>query len=132
MIIFAVALVGYIVLSNEKKPVSGETKSVRVESSDVIKKEGSSDPKVVLSLYEDFLCPHCGVFEQQFGPTVRKLISTGAVAGVLRTEFRPRGATWRKAPRSSGVKTRPPLKGSKRCSTPGSVTGTSPPPRGTS
>jgi protein-disulfide isomerase len=80
VIIFAVALVGYIVLSNEKKPVSGETKSVRVESSDVIKKEGSSDPKVVLSLYEDFLCPHCGVFEQQFGPTVRKLISTGAVA----------------------------------------------------
>jgi protein-disulfide isomerase len=80
VVIFAVALVLYIVMSGDKKPVSGETKSVRVASSDVIKKEGSSDPKVVLSLYEDFLCPHCGVFEQQFGPTVRKLISSGAVA----------------------------------------------------
>lgn len=80
VVIFAVALVLYIVMSGDKKPASGETKSVRVESSNVIKKEGSSDPKVVLSLYEDFLCPHCGVFEQQFGPTVRKLISTGAVA----------------------------------------------------
>lgn len=80
VVIFAVALVLYIVMSGDKKPTSGEIKSVRVESSNVIKKEGSSDPKVVLSLYEDFLCPHCGEFEKQFGPTVRKLISTGAVA----------------------------------------------------
>jgi protein-disulfide isomerase len=80
VVIFAVVLVGYIVLSNDKKPQSGEAKSVRVASSNVIKKEGSSDPKVVLSLYEDFLCPHCGQFEQQFGPTVNKLIDTGAVA----------------------------------------------------
>ena len=80
VVIFAVALVLYIVMSGDKKPTSGEVKSVRVESSDVIKKEGSSDPKVVLSLYEDFLCPHCSQFEQQFGPTVRKLIDTGAIA----------------------------------------------------
>jgi protein-disulfide isomerase len=80
VVIFAVALVLYIVMSGNKKPVSGEAKSVRVESSNVIKNEGGSDPKVVLSLYEDFLCPHCGQFEQQFGPTIRKLISTGAVA----------------------------------------------------
>ena len=80
MVIFAVVLVLYIVMSGDTKPASGETKSVRVASSNVIKKEGSSDPKVVLSLYEDFLCPHCGQFEQQFGPTIRKLISTGAIA----------------------------------------------------
>ncbi|HEX9499640.1 MAG TPA: thioredoxin domain-containing protein, partial [Mycobacterium sp.] len=80
VVIFAVALVLYIVMSNDKKPTSGEVKSVRVASSDVIKKEGSSDPKVVLSFYEDFLCPHCGEFEQQFGPTVNKLIDKGAVA----------------------------------------------------
>ncbi|HEX2399969.1 MAG TPA: thioredoxin domain-containing protein, partial [Mycobacterium sp.] len=80
VVIFAVVLVGYIVLSNDKKPTSGEVKSIRVASSNVIKNEGSSDPKVVLSLYEDFLCPHCGLFEQQFGPTVSKLIDTGAVA----------------------------------------------------
>jgi protein-disulfide isomerase len=81
VVIFAVALVLYIVMSGDKKPVSGDAKAVRVASSNVIKKEGSQDPKVVLSMYEDFLCPHCGLFEQQFGPTVRKLISTGAVAG---------------------------------------------------
>jgi protein-disulfide isomerase len=80
VVIFAVVLVGYIVMSGDKKPASGEAKSVRVASSNVIKKDGSSDPKVVLSLYEDFLCPHCGQFEQQFGPTVNKLIDTGAVA----------------------------------------------------
>ena len=80
VVIFAVVLVGYIVLSNDKKPQSGEAKAVRVASSNVIKKEGSSDPRAVLSLYEDFLCPHCGQFEQQFGPTVSKLIDTGAVA----------------------------------------------------
>jgi protein-disulfide isomerase len=80
VVIFAVALVLYIVMTGDKKPQSGDAKAVRVESSNVIKKDGSSDPKVVLSLYEDFLCPHCGQFEQQFGPTVRKLISTGAVA----------------------------------------------------
>jgi protein-disulfide isomerase len=79
VVIFAVALVLYIVMSSDKKPQAGEAKAVRVASSDVIKKEGSSDPKVVVSFYEDFLCPHCAAFEQQFGPTVRKLISTGAI-----------------------------------------------------
>ena len=49
-------------------------------SSNVITKEGTDEPKAVLSLYEDFLCPACGNFEKQFGPTVNKLIDTGAVA----------------------------------------------------
>ena len=80
VVIFAVALVLYIVLSNQKKPQSGEAKSIRVTSSKLITKPGSSDPKVVLGLYEDFLCPVCGRFEQQFGATVNKLIDTGAVA----------------------------------------------------
>jgi protein-disulfide isomerase len=80
VVIFAVVLVGYIVMSNDKKPQSGEARAVRVASSNVIKKDGSSDPKVVMSMYEDFLCPHCGEFEQQLGPTVNKLIDTGAIA----------------------------------------------------
>jgi protein-disulfide isomerase len=80
VVIFAVVLVLYIVMSAEDKPSSGEAKSIRVTSSSLITKEGSSDPKAVLSLYEDFLCPACGNFEKQFGPTVSKLIDTGAVA----------------------------------------------------
>ncbi|MDT5325103.1 MAG: hypothetical protein QOF25_2255 [Mycobacterium sp.] len=80
VVVFAVALVLYIVTSGDKKPSGGEAKSIRVASSKLITKEGSTEPKAVLSLYEDFLCPVCGRFEQQFGPTVNQLIESGAIA----------------------------------------------------
>jgi protein-disulfide isomerase len=80
VVVFAVALVLYIVMSADKKPASGEAKSIRVTSNSLITKEGSTEPKAVLSMYEDFLCPACGNFEKQFGPTVNKLIDSGAVA----------------------------------------------------
>ena len=80
VVIFAVALVLYIVMSAEDPASEGDAKSIRVTSSALITKEGTSDPKAVLSLYEDFLCPACGNFEKQFGPTVNKLIASGAVA----------------------------------------------------
>ena len=80
VVVFAVALVLYIVTSGNKKPTGGETKSIRVASSKLITKEGTTEPKAVLSLYEDFLCPVCGRFEQQFGPTVNQLIESGAIA----------------------------------------------------
>ncbi|MGZ8802581.1 MAG: DsbA family protein [Mycobacterium sp.] len=80
VVIFAAALVLYIVMSADEKPTAGEDKSIRVESSSLIKKEGTEEPKAVLSLYEDFLCPACGRFEQQFGPTISKLIDSGAIA----------------------------------------------------
>jgi protein-disulfide isomerase len=34
----------------------------------------------VVSIYEDFQCPHCAAFEKAFGPTLSKLIDSGAVA----------------------------------------------------
>ncbi len=80
VVIFAVVLVLYIVMSADEKPTAGEVDSIRVTSSKLIKKEGTDEPKAVLSLYEDFLCPACGNFEKQFGPTINKLIDTGAVA----------------------------------------------------
>ena len=80
VVIFAVALVLYIVMNKEDKPASGEAKSIRVTSAELIKKDGTDEPKAVLSLHEDFLCPACGKFEMQFGPTVNKLIDSGAVA----------------------------------------------------
>ena len=79
VVVFAVALVLYIVMSHGKKPAAGQAKSVRVTSSSLITKDGK-EPKAVLSLYEDFLCPHCAQFEKTFGPTATKLIDTGAVA----------------------------------------------------
>ena len=49
-------------------------------SSKLVTKPGTSDPKAVVSFYEDFLCPACGNFERTFGPTVSKLIDIGAIA----------------------------------------------------
>lgn len=80
VVIFAVALVLYIVMTKEDKPGEGEARAIQIASSNVITKEGTSEPKAVLSLYEDFLCPACGNFEKQFGPTINKLIDSGAVS----------------------------------------------------
>ena len=60
VVVFAAVLVFYIVMNGNKKPATGEAKAIRVASSNVITKEGTSEPKVVLSFYEDFLCPACG------------------------------------------------------------------------
>lgn len=79
VVVFAVALVLYIVMSGDKKQ-PGDVQAVRVVSSSLIKKEGTQEPKAVLALYEDFQCPHCQAFEKQFGPTISKLIDSGAVA----------------------------------------------------
>jgi protein-disulfide isomerase len=80
VVIFAVVLVGYIVISHDKKGATGGARAVRVTSSKLVTKDGSHDPKAVVSFYEDFLCPACGNFERTFGPTVSKLIDTGAIA----------------------------------------------------
>jgi protein-disulfide isomerase len=80
VVLFAVALVLYIVLSGETKPEAGEARSVRIESSNIVKKDDGIEPKLVLSVYEDPLCPHCGAFEKAFGPTISKLIDGGAIA----------------------------------------------------
>jgi protein-disulfide isomerase len=78
--LFAVGLVLYIVMGNEKKAAAGDTKAVRVSSGALIKKPGTDEPKAVLSVYEDFQCPHCRDFEKNFGSTVNKLVESGAVA----------------------------------------------------
>ncbi|MGV0813962.1 DsbA family protein [Mycolicibacterium boenickei] len=80
VVLFAVGLVLYIVMNGNKRPASGEARAVHVAAPNVITKDGTAEPKVTLSLYEDFLCPACGQFEQQFGPTISKLIDSGAVA----------------------------------------------------
>jgi protein-disulfide isomerase len=57
-----------------------DAKAIRVASSDVIRDGHYGWPVVVLSLYEDSLCPYCRKFEATFGATVDNLIDTGAVA----------------------------------------------------
>ena len=80
VVIFAIALVAYIVMTKEDKPGEGEAKAIQITSGNLITKEGTSEPKAVISMYEDFLCPACGNFEKQFGPTIDKLVDSGAVA----------------------------------------------------
>jgi protein-disulfide isomerase len=80
VIIFAAALVFWIM--NHKKPAvpaAGEKRAISVAVQDKLIKDSAGKPKVVLSMYEDFLCPHCGEFEQKLGATVQQLIDTGAV-----------------------------------------------------
>jgi protein-disulfide isomerase len=82
VVIFAVALVFYIVTSHHDKKAgaSGPGDTVRVTSSKLVTAPGTSNPKAVVTFYEDFLCPACGNFERTFGPTVSKLIDAGAIA----------------------------------------------------
>ena len=82
VIIFAAALVFWI-MSHKKPAISaapaGEIRAVSVAVQDKLIKDSAGKPKVVLSMYEDFLCPHCGNFEQKMGSAVQQLIDTGAV-----------------------------------------------------
>jgi protein-disulfide isomerase len=81
VVIFLVALVSYIVVTHHKKTAAiGAGDTVRVTSSKLVTQPGSSNPKAVVTFYEDFLCPACGNFERTFGPTVSKLIDVGAIA----------------------------------------------------
>jgi protein-disulfide isomerase len=80
VVAFAVALVLYLVLSHHPKPRTGEAKAIRVTSGKLITKPGTNEPKVVLGLFEDFLCPACRNLETSFGQTISALIDTGAVA----------------------------------------------------
>ncbi|MCV7379518.1 hypothetical protein BST11_17725 [Mycobacterium alsense] len=81
IVIFAVALVFYIVTSHHKKGgATGEGDTVRVASSKVVTQPGTNTPKAVVTIYEDFLCPACGIFERSFGPTISKLVDIGAIA----------------------------------------------------
>lgn len=80
VVIFAVGLVLYIVMGHQKKAAAEAPQAVRITSGALVKKDGSDEPKAVLALYEDFQCPHCREFEKTFGPTITKLVDSGAIA----------------------------------------------------
>ena len=79
VVLFAVGLVLYIVMGKEKVSAS-DAQAVRVDSAALIKKPDSTEPKAVLSIYEDFQCPHCRDFEKTFSATLDKIVSSGAAA----------------------------------------------------
>lgn len=71
--------VANLALPLEPTAAAVDAKFIRVASNNVITDPGTGQPKVVLSLYEDSLCPYCRRLERTFGATVDKLIDTGAV-----------------------------------------------------
>lgn len=84
VILFAVGMLALILKPWQPKagndgPPAGEVRSISAAVPDKLVKDPAGKPKVVLSMYEDFLCPHCGEFERRMGPTVQQLIDTGAV-----------------------------------------------------
>jgi protein-disulfide isomerase len=74
------ALTADLMLSPYPMARAVDAKAIRVTSSNLITDPGTGQPTVVLSMYEDALCPYCRRFEHTFGATVDKLIDIGAVA----------------------------------------------------
>ena len=68
-----------VLLAGDPTAAAVDAKAIRVTSGNVITDPATGQPKVVLSMYEDSLCPYCRKFENTFGATVDKLIDTGAV-----------------------------------------------------
>jgi protein-disulfide isomerase len=79
-VVVMMAVSADLMLSPEPTARAVDAKAIRVTSSNLITDPHGGWPTVVLSLYEDALCPYCRRFEDTFGATVDKLIDTGAVA----------------------------------------------------
>jgi protein-disulfide isomerase len=79
-VVLMMAVAADLMLCPDPTARAVDAKAIRVTSSNLITAPGTGQPTVVLSLYEDYLCPYCRRFEQTFGATVDKLIDTGAVA----------------------------------------------------
>jgi protein-disulfide isomerase len=74
------AVTSALMVSPEPTARALDAKAIRVASSNLFTDPGTGQPTVVLSMYEDSLCPYCRKFEHTFGTTVDKLVETGAVA----------------------------------------------------
>jgi protein-disulfide isomerase len=69
-----------VIVTGHAKPQSAAAEAIRVTSGNLVTNEGTTEPKVVLSLYEDFLCPACRRFETTFGSTIKQMIADGSLA----------------------------------------------------
>jgi protein-disulfide isomerase len=79
-VVLMMAVSAHLMLSPAPTAVAVDAKAIQVTSNNLITDPGTGQPAVVLSLYEDSLCPYCRRFEHTFGATVDKLIDIGAVA----------------------------------------------------
>jgi protein-disulfide isomerase len=73
------AVTAALMVSPNPAARAADAKVIRVTSGNLIT-DPDGQPTVVLSMYEDSLCPYCRKFEHTFGATIDKLINSGAVA----------------------------------------------------
>ena len=78
-VVLTTAVTAALMASPSPTAGAADAKAIRVTSGNLIT-DPDGQPTVVLSLYEDSLCPYCRKFEHTFGATIDKLIDTGAVA----------------------------------------------------
>lgn len=79
-VVLMIAITVGLMVSPGPTAAAVDTKAIRVASSNLIIDPDTGQPAVVLSMYEDSLCPYCRKFERTFGATLDKLIASGAVA----------------------------------------------------
>jgi protein-disulfide isomerase len=89
VVLIAAAVVTFAVISNNKKnATAGQTiapKAPAVQVTVPAKRDGgtvlvgSDSAKVTLDVYEDFLCPICGQFEQTYGQQVDQKLQAGTI-----------------------------------------------------
>jgi len=80
MIRAVVVVVAMLMAVPTAMATAADAKAIRVASSNLATDPVTGAPRVVLSMYEDALCPYCRRFENTFGSTVDKLIDSGEVA----------------------------------------------------
>jgi protein-disulfide isomerase len=91
------AVIGGVVYTNNKKNATegqdiastelddaasgpaGDNVAYPVRREDAVVVVGEDDAKVTLDVYEDFLCPICGVFEAKYGPDMEQQVQDGTV-----------------------------------------------------
>ncbi|HUO37533.1 MAG TPA: thioredoxin domain-containing protein [Mycobacterium sp.] len=78
--VLMMALTADLMLSPNPTARAVDAKAIRVTSSNLITDPATGQPTVMLSIYEDALCPYCRKFEHTFAATVDKLVDIGAVA----------------------------------------------------
>ena len=78
--VLMLALTAAVTLAPQRTANALDAMAIRVTSGNPITDPATGQPRVVLSLYEDALCPYCRKFEDTFGATVDRLIDTGVVA----------------------------------------------------
>lgn len=87
VVVVAAAVVAGILVTNSQKnktegvqiPVGTVSPQVQAKRADATVLVGKDTAKVTLDLYEDFLCPACGKFEETYAKQIEKKVEEGAL-----------------------------------------------------